>query len=169
MCLPSVTLSFSTIAIFLRSLLNAEDVAQITIIALRPQVMPGDRIDKLGCDPDLITDLPDASLQDISHAQFTAHVLDLDRPVLVRERRISRDHGEATDLREIGDDIVRDAIGEVLLLRVVAHVRERQHDDGGLFSRLEPRRAAADSDPGGASPRVEESTPDTPAPARRCS
>jgi hypothetical protein len=42
--------------------LNAEDVVQITIIALRPQVMPGDAIDKLGCDTNLITDLPDASL-----------------------------------------------------------------------------------------------------------
>jgi len=43
--------------------LNAEGVVQITIIALRPQVMPGDGIDKLGGDTNLITDLPDASLR----------------------------------------------------------------------------------------------------------
>jgi hypothetical protein len=92
-------------------ILNAEDVVQIAIIALRPQVMPGDSINKLGCDTDLITDLPDASVQDISHAQLTAHLRDLYRPVLVRESRIARDHGEPTDLREIGDDIVSDAAG----------------------------------------------------------
>src|SRR4029453_12341085 len=116
-----------------------EDVVQITIIALRPQGMPGDGINKLGSDTDLITDLPDTSLQDISHAQLAAYVRDLNRPVLVRERRITRNHGKLTDLPEIRDYIVSDAVGEVLLLRVVAHVRERKHRDKRLFAHLEPR------------------------------
>src|SRR4029453_11678075 len=116
-----------------------EDVVQITIIALRPQVMPGDGINKLGSDTDLITDLPDTSLQDISHAQLAAYVRDLYRPVLVRKRRNTGHPGKPTGLREIGDDIVSDAVGEVLLLRVVAHVRERKHRDGRLFAHLESR------------------------------
>ena len=48
--------------------------------------MPGDGINKLGSDTDLITDLSDTSLQDISHAQLAAYVRDLYRPVLVREK-----------------------------------------------------------------------------------
>ena len=56
-------------------------------------------------------------------------VADVDRAPLVGEARIARDHRQTGDLRQIGDDVFADAVGEILLFRVARHVGERQDGD----------------------------------------
>jgi hypothetical protein len=101
-------------------------------------MMPGHGIDKLGRDTDLVIDLPDAALQNVSHPQLAAHLRDLHRLVLVREDRITRDDRKPADPGKIGDDVVSDAVREVLLLRVVAHVREGKHGHGRFVAYPRP-------------------------------
>ena len=43
------------------------------------------------------------------------------------ERRIAGDDKELPKFGESGDDVFRDAVGEIFLFRVAAHVLERQH------------------------------------------
>ena len=77
-------------------------------------------------------------LADVAHAALGA---------LEAERHVARDDGQRRDLAEVGDDVLGDAVGEVLLLRVAAHVGERQHADGDLGpavrGRLSRRRASS--------------------------
>src|ERR1700720_3046651 len=90
-------------------------------------------VDELGRDPDALARLADAAFQDRGDVEAPAHLLHVGGPALVGEYRIARDDGKARDLREIGDDVLGDAIGEILLLRIAAHVVEGQDGDRGLF------------------------------------
>ena len=63
-----------------------------------------------------------------------------------REGGVAGDHHELAEARQLGDHVVRDAVAEIDLLRVAAHVLERQHRDGRLFAglwRRWPRRRRA--------------------------
>jgi hypothetical protein len=57
-----------------------------------------------------------------------------------------RAHEEPTQLRKRGDDVLADAVGEIFLRAIAAHVGERQHGDAGpvercgLFERPRHRR-----------------------------
>jgi len=59
-------------------------------------------------------------------------LLHIDRLAFVGKARIAGDHEQPADARERSDDLLDHAVGEILLLRVAAHVLERQHRDGRL-------------------------------------
>jgi hypothetical protein len=46
---------------------------------------------------------------------------DVDRLALVRERAVARDDKQRMKTRQLGDDILDNAVGEVRLLRVAAN------------------------------------------------
>ena len=46
-------------------------------------------------------------------------------------------------LERVGGEVLGDAVAEILLLGVVAHVDEGQHDDGGFVGQRQRRLAAA--------------------------
>ena len=50
----------------------------------------------------------------------------------VGEGRVAGNDKEAGDLGQVRGEIFRDAIAEVVLLRVFAHIVKRQDDDGGF-------------------------------------
>ena len=56
----------------------------------------------------------------------------LQRLALVGEAGVAADHEQAADLAQIGDDVLGDPVGEILLLRIAAHVVERQDGYRGL-------------------------------------
>ncbi len=66
--------------------LNSEDVGQVAVIALGPQVTGVHAVDQLRGDADLVARLLHAALNNIAHAQLTAHVLGLRRLAFVVER-----------------------------------------------------------------------------------
>src|SRR5689334_2085042 len=92
-------------------------------------------VDQLDDDPHALAVLPDAALQHIADPKLAADLLDLHRPAAISERRIVRDHQKAGHLREIGGDIVGDAVAEIPLLRVAAQIVEWQDHDGWLVPR----------------------------------
>ena len=66
----------------------------------------------------------------IADAKFVGNLLQVDRLSLVDERGITRDDEEPAKLRQRGDDVLADAVGEIILRWIVGHVGERQHGDG---------------------------------------
>ena len=105
---------------------------QRTVVALGPQVTAGGGIDQLRGDPHLVVSLAHAAFQHIPHPQLLAHVLHLHRLAFVGEGRVAGDDKQAGDLGEVGGEVLGDAVAEILLLGIVAHVGEGQHDDGGF-------------------------------------
>ena len=98
---------------------------------------PGLGLDQLGGDAQAIASLAHAAFQDIAHAEFASHLPDVDGLALVDEARIAGDDEQPFDARQPGDDVLDHAVGEIFLLRVAAHVLERQHGDRRLVGERE--------------------------------
>jgi len=71
-----------------------------------------------------------APFQDEIDLQLTGDLTDVDGVVLEGEHGIAGHDVELRDLRQIGDDVLRDAGAEVILRRVAGHVAKRQDSDG---------------------------------------
>ena len=76
-----------------------------------------------------------------------------DAAAFVVEARIARDHEKPVDARQAGDDVLDRAVGEILLLRVAAHIGERQDCDrrliGSRCSLLDRSRRSKLANPSG--------------------
>src|SRR5574337_169566 len=111
--------------------LDREDVLQFLIVAVRPEAGPVSGADHADRDPDLVALLEHRALDQVGHLQRRA---DLRRAVLgvaKLEAGILADHLQSIDLGEFGDQLLGQAIGEILLLGVAAFIAERQHRDRG--------------------------------------
>ena len=73
--------------------------------------------------------LAHAAFQDVAHAELPPDLPHVHGAALVGEARIAGDDEQPADLRERGDDVLDHAVGEVVLLRIAAHVRERKDGD----------------------------------------
>ena len=83
------------------------------------------RVDKLAGDADPIACRSHAPFKDILDTQVSGDVLDLYRLTFVREGGISGDDEEFTKSGKLANDVFGDAVGEVFLLGIAAHVGER--------------------------------------------
>jgi hypothetical protein len=113
--------------------LDVEHVAHQPVIALGPDMVPGRGIDELRRDAEPVGAAANAAFEHVAHAKLARDLPHVDRFALVSEARIARDHQEAADFRERGDDVLGKPVGEMLLLGVGAHVLERQDRDRRLF------------------------------------
>ena len=75
------------------------------------------------------TGLAHAADQHVRRLGLPADLADAALRALERERHVARDDRQRRHLAEVGDDVLGDAVGEIFLLRVAAHVGERQHAD----------------------------------------
>ena len=135
-------------------ILQVENVVQRAVEPVGPEMRAGLRFDQLRGDAQAIARLAHAAFQHIAHAEFAPDLPDVDGPALVDEARIARDHEQPFDPRQAGDDVLDHAVGEIFLLRIAAHVLERQHRDRGLVGQREPRRGRFRLDGLGASGRL---------------
>ena len=106
--------------------LNREHVGDRAIVAIGPEMPTGRGIDELRIDPHLPPRPAHAALENVLHTELATDLLDVDGSTLVREARVAGDHEETRDLRQIRNQVFGHAVNEVFLLRVVAHIRERQ-------------------------------------------
>ena len=139
---------------------------------LGPQMRAGLGLDQLPGDPQRRARLSHAAFQHVAHAKLASDLPDVDRPALVGERGIARDHEQRLEARQRGRDVLHQAVGKILLLGIAAHVLERQHRDRGLVGKRE-RRAGPPARPlahglrsAAFQPRL---GPARPARARQCS
>ncbi len=84
-------------------------------------------IDELDTDPDTLAGLADAPLHHVPNAEIACYLLHWDGLALVDEGGVSCDHRESSEDRQPGDQILRNAISKVVLVRVSAEVVKRQH------------------------------------------
>ena len=118
--------------------LDGEDVGELPVEPLRPKVAAGGCVDELGGDPDPAAGLAHAPFEHMAHAEALADLADVDVLALERESRIAGDDEELRELRQRGDDVLGNAVGEIFLFGIPAHVGEGQHGDrrmGGLDRR----------------------------------
>ena len=106
-------------------------------------VVPG--VDQLSDDPDPVAFPSDAALQDETHAELATDVLEDLGGVLVGHDRRPGDDFEIPDAGELGDDIFRDPVAEVLVLPAVAEILEGENGDR-LVVGDNPRRSREDRD-----------------------
>ena len=121
--------------------LDHEDVLEVPVVAVRPDMAAGFGIDELDVDAHPRAGLSHAAFEHVSHAQLPSHISDVDVSPLESKRRVARDHEEAGHLGDVGDDVFGHAVGEVLLFGVAAHVGERQYCEGWLVGQAQRRRS----------------------------
>src|SRR6478672_4831196 len=92
-------------------------------------MITGDAIDQLSCNPHAISGLADAAFENVAHTKLARYVANVDALALEHERRVPGGHGKSRYLRQIRGNVLTDAIAEIFLLGIAAHVRKRQDTD----------------------------------------
>ena len=81
---------------------------------------PGDRVDELGGDPYAVLRALYAAFQDVLHSELLAYLLHLHSLTLVSEGGVLGDDEEVAESGQLGNHILRETVGEVLLVGVAA-------------------------------------------------
>src|SRR4029077_9178212 len=105
--------------------LQSEDVAERPVVTLGPDVPPRDTIDQLRDDANPRANFANAADENVFDIELARDLDNLHRPSLEGESRIARDDEKRRDPRQVGEDIFGDAVAEVFLLDIAAHVDER--------------------------------------------
>jgi ABC-type multidrug transport system fused ATPase/permease subunit len=120
--------------------LHDEDVIQLTIVLLRPEVEPGGRIDELSRDAHAITRPADAAFQHSADVELAADLAQVRVTALERERGRAARHAQLRQLCQRVDNLLGHAITEVRAALLAAHALERQHGDGAAVREHGGRR-----------------------------
>jgi hypothetical protein len=127
--------------------LDGEHVVQAAVVGVGPEVVAAARIDQLRRDPDLVALLAHAALEDVGHAEPLADGAQVLLLALEGEGGGAPGDAEILDPGQHVEQLLGQALGEILVVRVHRHVDEGQHRDGQVAVR--PRRRPA----GSAAPR----------------
>jgi len=119
--------------------LDGEDVRQLSIVALRPQVTSVSSGNELRRDADARACFPDASLEHGGDAQRAGDTPDVFVLAFERERRRARDHLQSGDARQRVDDLLRETVAKVFVVLVGAQVLEWQDRNRRFGLRLYSR------------------------------
>jgi hypothetical protein len=113
-------------------ILDGEDVGEVAVVPVGPDVVASHSVNQLRGDSHPPAGLAHAAFDDVADVQLFGDLGDIHRLALEGEDGVSGDDRERGDLREVRDDILRDAIAEVLLFGIAAHVDERQDSNRKL-------------------------------------
>src|SRR5919106_2851114 len=114
-------------------ILNGEDVLQLAVVLLGPDMLAGFGVDQLAGDADAAARRSDAALQDIANSEVPGDLPDIDGFALVNEARIPGDDEEPTQARQRRDDVLGHAVSEVILLGIATQIGEGQDRYGRLL------------------------------------
>src|SRR6266404_3768856 len=92
---------------------------------------------ELAGDADFACGFSHAPFQHVANTELASDLSDVRGATLIGKARIARDHEQRLEVRKRGNNVLDDAVGEVLLLRIAAHVLEGQHGDRGLVGQSE--------------------------------
>ena len=107
--------------------LDREHVLELPIEGLGPERLTGVGADQLSRDPQVIAGAANAAFEDVRHFEFRGNRRNVVGLTLEGERRGAGDHLEARGLAKLLDEFFGEAVGEVLLVLLLAHVRKRQY------------------------------------------
>ena len=97
-------------------------------------MVAGFNFNELCCDANAASAFAYAAFQHIAHIELCTNVLDLDGLTFVDKRRITCNDIQFLKASQLGNDVFANPVGEVRFVRVLAHVRERQHRYRGFGS-----------------------------------
>ena len=120
--------------------LDGENVVELAVVSLGPDVRVGRSVDQLGGHPELAARFADAALHQILRAQLLGDFAQVHRLPLVDEGGVARDDEQLVPARQFRDDVLGQAIDEKFLFGIAAHIGEGQDGD----------RRLDDAAPGGA-------------------
>ena len=109
--------------------LDREDVVELAVVGLRPKVRVGAGLDQLRRDPHRVARLAHRAFEHVRHVQRPRDLRNRNLLALERERRRARRHLQLRNLRQQVQQLLRDAVGEVLLALVRTEIREREDGD----------------------------------------
>jgi hypothetical protein len=109
--------------------LSFSEVSPIGLESISPNVSPGFAIDQLHIDLRPVAGPPDTAFKNVADAQIIGDLLRINGLTLVAKGSVARDHETVGDPRQIGRQIIGNAVDEIFLLRVIRQVRERQNHD----------------------------------------
>jgi len=101
----------------------------VAVVALGPDLAAAVALDQLRRDAYAPARFADAALEHVADLELSRDLRHVEALALERERRVARHDEQRRDLVQVGDDVFADAVAEVLLFRIAAHVGERQHAD----------------------------------------
>ena len=110
-------------------ILDGEDIGEVAVVAVGPDMVAGLAVDQLGVDPHPVAGLADAAFEHMGDIELARDLADIESLALERECGVPGNDREGRDLREVGDDVVGYPVAEIFLLRVAAQIDERQHAD----------------------------------------
>ena len=90
---------------------------------------PDLRVDELRVDAHPVLIALHRAFEHIAHAKLLADLLGVDALALVGEGGVARDDEAVADAREIGGEVLGDAVGEIVLGRIAGEIGEGQHHD----------------------------------------
>jgi hypothetical protein len=110
--------------------LQIEDVRDFSIEPISPKMCAGFGIDKLSADPHPLAGPSDVTFEHITYAEFAPNLLYVDEFTLERKCSAVRDHEGTGKSRQLGRNVLGQAIDEIVLLRITTDIRKRQYDNG---------------------------------------
>ena len=99
--------------------LHFEEIGQRLVEAVGPKVIAGLRVDELDIDPHAAGVALDRPFEHVADAKLLADFPSVDILAFECEGGVARDHEGAAEAREVGGEVLRDSIGEIILGRVV--------------------------------------------------
>src|SRR6516162_3023976 len=100
----------------------------------------GGRIDKLAADAHPLPGPAHAALENIADTKLAADLLWVDGFSFIGECGIAGDDEKPAPFRQRSDDVLGDAVDEIFLLEIAAHVLKRQDGDRRPVARRPWRR-----------------------------
>ena len=107
--------------------LNGEDVGEIAIVALGPQLRAVVRPNQLSADSNPLSHPAHAAFQDRRHAESLCNARNWHVLAFESKRGSARNHLQARDSRQRVDDLLGHSVAEPFLVSRFAQVGEGQH------------------------------------------
>lgn len=111
--------------------LNGENVRQLTVEPLGPKLISVAGVDQLGGDPEPIAHLLDTTLEEGVDVEPPSDLTKIHGLASEGERGPAGDHEETLDMRQCVDELLRQPLTEVIVLRDRPEVDEGQDGNGG--------------------------------------
>ena len=110
--------------------LHRKQIFGVAVVeAVRPKMQAAARVDQLRSDADPVAHPLHAALENVVHAEVPRDRRDIFILSLVGERGGASRHAQIRHMRDRVQDLFGDAVAEVFVRRIAAHVNERQHRD----------------------------------------
>ena len=110
-------------------LLDIEDIFELQVVFVGPQLLAVRGPDEFRRDPHRVATLADAAEHHVPDAELLADFARVHRSSLERHGRVSRDNRKPPVTGEQTNNVLGQAVAEIVVLGIIGHVPERQHGD----------------------------------------